>query len=400
MNQFECIFCNKKYPINPFQQFCPQCQEPLLVVYKKKKSIIHSDKRNPLEKFRDFLPLDTINPDLQLGEGNSPLQKLNRLMLKFGLPETYAKNESINPTGSFKDRGTAVALQIAASLGISRIGTVSTGNMGISTAAYGAKAGMETFVFTKEDTPTEKLLSAGIHGINLIKVKGDYGKLSHKSFEIGKKHNIYFMNSTDPFRIEGYKVTGFEIYKQLNRKNPQFIFVPVSSGGHLIGLIKCFKELKEKEFIQQLPTFVGVQAKGSSAVAQAFAAGKLKYKRVNKPNSVAQSITNPEPPGGNIVLKLIHELDGMVIAVSDEEILAAQKLLARFEGLFCLPASATTLAGLLNLQKKRKFSSTDRIVLVITGAGVKNINVLDPDSMKITQTDLSELDKSISSILD
>jgi threonine synthase len=351
-----------------------------------------------LEKFRDFLPLDTINPDLQLGEGNSPLQKLNRLMLEFGLPETYAKNESINPTGSFKDRGTAVAVQIAASLGITRIGTVSTGNMGISTAAYGAKAGMETFVFTKEDTPTEKLLSAGIHGINLIKVKGDYGKLSHKSFKIGKKHNIYFMNSTDPFRIEGYKVTGFEIFEQLNRKNPQFIFVPVSSGGHLIGLIKCFKELKEKKFIQRIPTFVGVQAKGSSPVAQAFAAGKPKYKRINKTSSIAQSITNPEPPGGNIVLKLVHKLDGMVIAVSDKEILAAQKLLARFEGIFCLPASATTLAGLLKLQKKRKFSSTDRIVLVITGAGVKNINVLDPDTMKIKHTDLSELDKSIASI--
>jgi len=400
VNQFECIFCNKKYPLNPFRQFCPQCKEPLLVAYEKKKRIIHSDTINPLEKFRDFLPLGTINPDLQLGEGNSPLQKLNRLMLEFGLPETYAKNESINPTGSFKDRGTAVAVQIAASLGITRIGTVSTGNMGISTAAYGAKAGMKTFVFTKEDTPTEKLLSAGIHGINLVKVKGDYGKLSHKSFKIGKKHNIYFMNSTDPFRIEGYKVTGFEIFEQLNRENPQFIFVPVSSGGHLIGLIKCFKELKEKKFIQRIPTFIGIQAKGSSPVAQAFAAGKSKYKRINKPSSIAQSITNPEPPGGNIVLKLVHKLDGMVIAVSDEEILSAQKLLARFEGLFCLPASATTLAGLLKLQEKRKFSSTDRIVLVITGAGVKNINVLDPDTMKIKHTDLSELDKSIASILD
>jgi threonine synthase len=353
---------------------------------------------NSLERYQDFLPLSQIHPNLLLGEGDTPFLRLETLMEEFDLPDTFAKNEIFNPTASFKDRGTVTAVHAAKASGIERIGTVSTGNMGISTAAYGARAGMKTFVFIKKDTSIEKLFSAGVHGPILLRIDGDYGKLWHESFRIGKDHGIYFMNSTDAFRIEGYKVIGFEIFSQLSSERPTYIFAPVSSGGHLIGLMKAYRELQQQGLVHHIPTFVGVQAQGCSPIAQAFAAGMLKYERVDKTETVAQSITNPDPPGGNILLKMIREHEGIIMDVTDEEILTAQRIIAEREGIFCLPASATALAGLLKLQKKQKFDPQDRIILVITGSGVKNIKVLDKSRMKIHDASLSELSKTMASL--
>jgi threonine synthase len=249
----ECIFCQKKFPLDIFYPFCPECQEPLLCPIPQKKRTISMEKSSPLEKFLDFLPLSKVDPRLSLGEGNTPLVKLEHLTKKFNIPPVFIKNEAVNPTLSFKDRGTAVAIQKAAALGMEKIGTVSTGNMASSTAAFGARAGLKTLVLLKEDTPLNKLLTAAIHNPILIKVRGDYGDLFYKSFSVGKKHNIYFMNSVDPFRIEGYKITGFEIFLQLKHHIPQFLFTPMSTGGHLAGLIRAFMDLKQEGFIQDFP---------------------------------------------------------------------------------------------------------------------------------------------------
>jgi threonine synthase len=400
MENLECIFCQKKYPLETFNPFCPECQEPLLCPSPKKKRKFFLEKTSPLEKFLDFLPLSKINLNLSLGEGNTPLLQLTRLKESFDLPQVFIKNETVNPIACFKDRGTAVAVQKAVSLGIERIGTVSTGNMASSTAAYGAKAGLETFVLLKEDISPDKLLLTGMYNPVLVKVKGDYGELFYESFSVGRKHNIYFMNSVDPFRIEGYKVTSFEIFLQLENRVPQYIFVPVSSGGHLIGLMKAFLDLKEEGFIRRFPTFVGVQANGCSPIAQAYASGKSEVKRIKKAETIAHSISNPDPPGGNILLKLIQENKGMILDVSDKEILEAQKMLAELEGIFCEPASATALAGLLKLSGQVKHEENDRIVLVITGSGLKAMNVLEPSKINVREASLSGLEKTFSSILE
>jgi threonine synthase len=400
MENLECIFCQRKYPLEIFNLFCPECQEPLLWPSPKKKRKFFLEKSSPLEKFLDFLPLSKINPNLSLGEGNTPLIQLNRLMENFNLPQVLLKNETVNPIACFKDRGTTVAVQKAVSLGIKRIGTVSTGNMASSTAAYGAKAGLETFVLLKEDISPDKLLLTSTYKPALVKVKADYGELFRKSYSLGKKHNIYFINSVDPFRIEGYKVTSFEIFLQLENKMPRYIFAPVSSGGHLIGLMKAFLDLKEEGFIQHIPTFVGVQAKGCSPIAQAYASGHSEVKRIKKAETIAHSISNPDPPGGNILLKLIHENNGIILDVTDKEILEAQKMLAELEGVFCEPASATALAGLLKLSGKVKFQENDRIVLVITGSGLKAMNVPELSKINVQETSLSGLEKIISSILE
>ena len=399
MDYLECFFCQKKYPFDPFNTFCPKCQEPLLFSPLVKEKKFSLEEAHPLEKTLDFLPLSKVDLNLSLGEGSTPLIKLKHLSDYYQLPPTFAKNEMFNATGSFKDRGTTVAVQKAVSLGVHKIGTVSTGNMATSTAAYGARARLKTFVLVKEDISSEKLLSTVVYRPVLVKVKGDYGALTSKSFALGRKYSIYFMNSVDPFRVEGYKVIGFEIFLQLNHQPPQYIFAPVSSGGHLIGLMRAFLDLKQEGFIQQLPIFVGVQAQGCSPIAQAFASGKPKVERIETPKTIAQAISNPDPPGGNILLNMIREDNGMILDVTDEEILEAQKILAEFEGIFCQPASATTLAGLLKLSKKMKFKTTDNIVLVITGSGLKALKAIESSQINVHQASISDLENTLGSLL-
>jgi len=395
VESLECLFCQKTYPLNLFYPFCPDCHEPLLFHYPPSKRAVHREKERPLERYSEFLPQLELRPELSLGEGNTPLIRLERTRRKFELPFLCAKNEASNPTSSFKDRGSVVAVHKALSLGIDRIGTVSTGNMANSTAAYGAKAGLKTFVLVKEDISRAKLTATAVHNPILISVKGDYGELFRKSFSIGQKYRIYFMNSVDPMRLEGYKVPGYEIFAQLGGHVPDYVFVPVSSGGHLIGLMKGFQDLKAAGLSQTLPVFIGVQARGCSPIAQAFALEKTRVERIDKPQTIAHAISNPDPPGGNILLKMMKESKGMVIDVSDQKILKAQRILAELEGLFCMPASATTLAGLMKLSEKINFRPSDQIVLMITGSGVKALDALASSKINVWPTALPDLEDRI-----
>lgn len=392
MEKLECVFCQKRFPLDIFSPFCPICHEPLLCSYPSgRRKRFHLEKRLPLDRFLDFLPLKRIDPGLSLGEGDTPLVPLKRVAKKFDLPPLWAKNEALNPSYSFKDRGTAVAIQKAVSLGIEKIGTVSTGNMAASTAAYGARAGLETFVLLKEGTAVSSLLTAGIYGPRLIAVEGDYGALFRKSFSLGRKTGICFLNSVDPFRIEGYKLTGFEVFGQLGNRAPSFIFVPLSSGGHLLGIMRSFEDLKEAGLIRGYPVIVGVQAAGCAPLARALAAGKVSYERVRRVRTIAHAISNPAPPAGRLVLKWIRERGGMIVAVSDGEILAAQRMLAQDEGIFCQPESATTLAGLLKLRKRFRLKRRDRVVLIITGCGLKSLQTLESQKIKLQRADLDHL---------
>jgi threonine synthase len=393
MNRLECPFCSIKKPLDVFDPFCPRCGEPMLVAYPRLVRGFHPERELSLEKYREFLPIAHVDGKLSLGEGGTPLVPLDRLRRKWSLPTLFAKNETINPTQSFKDRGTAVAVQRAVAMGIRKIGTVSTGNMAASTAAYGAKAGLEVFIFLKEDSTPEKVRSTGIHGAALFKVKGDYGRLFSKSYEIGRRQGIFFINSVDPLRIEGYKVTGYEIYNQLDTRPPRYLFCPVSSGGHLIGLMRAFRDLKEDGVIRELPIFVGVQAAGCAPLARAFARGDEKFRRVSKTDTIAHAISNPAPPAGNLLLKWLRETGGMLIQATDREMLDAQKDLAEMEGIFADPASATILAGLIKLSKKRHVRLRGEIVLVITGSGLKSMETLKLQDIHVRPTSLTALEK-------
>lgn len=395
MDRLKCPFCEKKYLLDLINPFCPECREPMLISSPRRPRLFSPGGGLSLETFRDFLPLDRIDRKLSLGEGNTPLVSLHRIRKKFGLPAVFAKNETMNPTQSFKDRGTAVVVQKAFSLGIKRIGTVSTGNMASSTAAYGAKAGLETFVFLKEDTTIEKIRSTGIHGAVLVKVRGDYGALFHESYGIGRRHKIYFANSIDPLRVEGYKVTSYEIYRQLGDRAPRRVFCPVSSGGHLIGLMRGFNDLRKEGHLTEMPVFVGVQASGCSPLVRAFEQNRERFRRAPRARTIAHAISNPAPPAGNLVLKWIRETGGRLVAVTDREILRAQKDLADLEGILADPASATTLAALIKLARLQGASFRGDSVLVITGSGLKSMETLKHQKVTIHHASVENLENKL-----
>ena len=293
-----------------------------------------------------------------------------------------------------------MAIQKAVSLGFKRIGTVSTGNMAASTAAYGARAGLETFVLLKEGTAVTSLKAAGIHGPRLIAVEGDYGSLFRASLDIGKRLGISFMNSIDPYRMEGYKLAAFEIYLQMGRRSPRFLFVPVSSGGHLLGLMRAFDDLEREKLIATYPTFVGVQAQGCAPLATAFAAGLDKYERPTEVRTIAHAISNPTPPAGNAVLRLIRDRRGILLAVTDEEMLEAQRELAAAEGLFCQPESATTLAVLKKLVAAGRIAEkSGDAVLVLTGSGLKTPHLLESVPVELHRIPLSGLESCLSRLI-
>ncbi len=400
MENLVCLFCDKRRPLEIYSPFCPDCGAPMLVAPTRSKGRVHGSAPTAAERFADFLPLKKYDPALSLGLGGTPLLSLDGLAATFGLPRLLAKNEMTNPTASFKDRGTVVAVQKVLELGLKRIGTISTGNMAGSTAAYAAKAGLPSLIFVKEDTPRDKIVAAAVYGAAIIKVRGDYGGLFRKSFEIGRRRGIAFLNSVDPFRIEGYKVTSYEIFEQLGpaafrAKSPVMVFVPVSAGGHLMGLIRGFRDLLDLHLIPRLPILVGVQAAGCAPIARAFRRGAVQVKRFPNSHTIVHAISNPTPPGGNLALRLLREAGGFFAAASDAEILRAQALLAGREGLFCDPASAAPLAAVLKLKRQKRFPAGAAAVLVLTGSGLKSLEAVDEARLDIRESPLETLDAAI-----
>ncbi len=400
MAKWECLVCEQSREADVFYPFCSQCGQPLIIPPPKARGEIDLTASASLKKFRSFLSLPRVDEKFTLGEGNTPLLRLYRLEKKLGLSfPLLAKNEMANPTHSFKDRGTAVVIQHAVQSGIKNIGTVSTGNMAASTAAYGAKAGLKTFILLKEDAAVEKTISTGIYGASLFQVKGDYGELFWKSLQVGKKLGIYFANSCDPYRLQGYQLTSLEIYLQLGRRGPQYVFVPVSSGGHLTGLLLGFLELKKRKMIARLPHFVGVQASGCAPLSQAWVNGKDQYTRIKKPHTVAHAISNPAPPAGNLVLHLLRKYGGSFLSVSDREIIKAQWELALREGLFCDPAAATPLAGLKKWLRLNPQLKPANVVLILTGSGLKDLApVKEEGKISLISVSISGLEEALCSL--
>lgn len=397
MDRFECLACGPLDARDPYSPFCPSCGDPIFVAAAGAGNRkIREDKTLALERFAEFLPLERVDAALSLGEGSTPLLRLDRLGRGLGLARLWAKNEAQNPTGSFKDRGTAVAVQKAVALGTGRFGTVSTGNMAASTAAYGARAGLRTFVLLKEGTSPASLLGAGIYGPGLVAVTGDYGAVFEASLTIGRRLGIPFMNSIDPYRLEGYKLTAFEIYLQLGRRAPRAVVVPLSSGGHLLGLMRGFADLEREGLIREYPQIVGVQAEACAPLARAFDRGLARWEKITTTPTIAHAIANPTPPGGHAVLRLIRERGGLLTAVTDRDMREAQRELALTAGLFCQPESATTLAALKALTAAGRLRPGDGdVVAVLTGSGLKTLHLLDPDRIAVHRLGLDQLEDGL-----
>ena len=390
-----CVACGKRYPLDTALR-CGNCDEPLEV---------HYDSLKPPARIKDdpcfvtrntnVFPLPDLRPELSLGEGTTPLLRASNLQAETGLECVYLKNETVNPTWSFKDRGTSLGVQAAIWFGLKSIGTVSSGNMAASIAAFAARAGLEAYVFVQEGMPDGKIQPIAIYGPHLNRGIGDYGQLYFNALDLGEKHGIYFISSDNPFRVEGQKTVAYEILDQLDYEPLDFIFMPVSSGGNMAAVIKACEEMEALGLIKKAPMIIGVQAAGCSPIAKAVAEGKDQIEHFHNPNTIAHAISNPMPPSGNRILRKVKEGRANVITVTEEEILAAQAFLASQEGLFVQPAGAVPVAAVRRLAGESTLKPEHKIAAILTGSGLKDTSALAHHTLKAGTVPVTNLELAL-----
>jgi threonine synthase len=319
-----------------------------------------------LERFRDWLPLTERTPSLGLGEGSTPLVRSRRLEKLIPGVELYFKLESCNPTGSFKDRGMVMAVAKAMEEGAEAILCASTGNTSASAAAYAAHAGLRSYVLVpKGRVAPGKLAQAVVHGARVASIDGNFDDALALAREVADTSSVTLVNSVNPYRIEGQKTAAFEIIEELG-DSPDILSIPVGNAGNITAYWKGFVEYYHAERTSRRPRMLGFQAEGAAPLVLGHA--------VEVPETVATAIRIGNPASGDNALVARDESGGSISAVSDDEIMAAYKLLAVEEGIFAEPASAACVAGVLKLADQRHDFSGQQVVCVITGSGLK-----DPD---------------------
>ena len=338
-----------------------------------------------INKYREFLPVDENTPIVTLNEGNTPLIKADNLAKKIGLnAEIYLKFEGCNPTGSFKDRGMTMAVTKAKESGSGAIICASTGNTSASAAAYGARAGLKTFVLIPDGyIALGKLSQAMMYGAEIIAIQGNFDEALDFVRKISDKYPITLVNSVNPYRIEGQKTGAFEICEALGQA-PDYHFIPVGNAGNITAYWKGYTEWYNLGKISAKPKMMGFEAEGAAAI--------VKGERILHPETVATAIRIGNPASWDKAVAARDESNGMINFVTDEEILSAYKLLASCEGVLAEPASAASVAGLIKVKSQVKEGS--KIVCILTGNGLK-----DPDNaikhsnceVKKTPADMNEI---------
>jgi threonine synthase len=321
-----------------------------------------------IEHYGNFLPVSEKTPVITLNEGNTPLIKASRIneIVQEEI-NLYFKYEGANPSGSFKDRGMTLAISKAVEAGSKAVMCASTGNTSASASAYSAKADISTVVLIPEGKiAMGKLAQAMIHGAMVLQVDGNFDDALGIVKEIVDKHPITLVNSLNPFRIEGQKTAAFEVCDQLGSA-PSYHVLPVGNAGNITAYWKGYKEYQTAGKISSLPKMLGFQATGAAPIVQG--------KPVQNPETVATAIRIGNPASWKDAVDARDESGGRIDAVTDDEILEAYKFIAAREGIFCEPASAASLAGVIKLSKQNFFSKGDPVVCTLTGNGLK-----DPDN--------------------
>ena len=317
-----------------------------------------------IDKYRQYLPVTDKTPVITFFEGNTPLLKANQLSEKLGL-NVYLKYEGANPTGSFKDRGMTMAISKAKEAGFKAVACASTGNTSASAAAYAARAGLDCIVIIPGGKiALGKLAQAIMHGAKVFAIQGNFDKALEIIKELCAKYPVELVNSINPFRIEGQKTGAFEICDFLGDA-PDYQCMPVGNAGNITAYWKGYKEYSSLKKITKLPKMWGFQAEGSAPIVMGHP--------IEKPETVATAIRIGNPASWKSAVEAQEQSKGIIKAVTDDEILAAYKLVASTEGVFCEPASAASIAGLLKYGKDIPKGST--VTCILTGHGLK-----DPDN--------------------
>lgn len=390
---------NQEYPFERIEEFAENGESLEVKIGGIEKVKIREGKYL-WERFSDFLPFSKIDESISLGEGNTALVKADKKLLDFvGLDNLYLKNETQNPTWSFKDRGSLACIAMAKEMNESVTATISTGNMGNSISAFGAKAGIKVIVFVPEFTPKEKVMAMGIHGATVMKIIApDYSEMKKKVLSLAKKMNLRIVSGNGPIRVEGYKMTSFEMFEQMEQKVPDYIAIPTSACGHIRGIFKGYRELKEAGITDKLPKMIVVQAHNNSPIVSAIKQGKKQVIPFSNFHTVAEAITTGNPMGGDEIIDKANKYDWLAEDVTEEEIIESQKRLAE-SGYFVEPASATSLYAIKKLNDTGKIKKDATVVMVLTGSGLKDAEVLKYHKADVQEVKLDKVESTITKLL-
>jgi threonine synthase len=377
----KCKECGATYALEA-RHACDNCFGPLEVSYDFSGLEADAVKRRiqagpaSIWRYADFLPFEHA-PRTVLAAGVSPLIRADRLAERLGLSEVWVKNEASNPTHSFKDRVVTVALAKAQELGYEVVACASTGNLANAVAAHAAAAGLESYVFVPADLEEQKILATGVYGTKLVGVRGTYDDVNRLCSELAGERDWGFVNvNVRPYYAEGSKTLAYEVAEQLGFELPDRVVCPVASGSLFTKIARGFEEWQEVGLVEgDLPTFNGAQAEGCSPVAQAFEAGRDVCKPV-KPSTIAKSLAIGDPADGPYALELARRTGGGIDSVTDDEIRAGMSLLAETTGVFTETAGGVTTAVLAKLAERGDIDAGERVVLVITGEGLKTLDAV------------------------
>lgn len=350
-------------------------------------------------RFKDFLPFNELDFSASLGEGATPLLESKELAQFVGLHSLLLKNETFNPTWSFKDRGSFPCILMAKEMQERFAATISTGNMGASLAAYGARSGIKPIIFIPVFCPEEKIRSMAIHGAIIFKVEAPhFGEMKKAILNLAHTHKLRIVSGNGPIRVEGYKFCSFELFEQLQGAVPDFIAVPTSACGHIRGLFKGFVELLEAGMIDRLPRMIVVQAANNSPLVTAFKQGKQHPIPFSPVHTIAKAITTGNPMGGEEILHKAYKHNWLAEDVTEEEILIGQRLLGR-AGFFVEPSSATSLIAVKKLRAAHKIKQHESVVLMLTGSGLKDSDVFQHHPLNPILSNLSQIETDLNRVL-
>jgi threonine synthase len=373
LSHLECSACGRTYEV-ALRNLCPSCSRPLLARYDldrvRREDLL---ARTDLWRYLPLLPLDSVDAAFPLGEGATPLLRCRNVEAKVGVREVYVKDESANPTGTFKARGMAVAVPMAKALGATKLAVPSAGNAGSAMAAYASKAGLESLVVMPRDTPLEIVRETSAFPGRVFFVDGLITEAAAIVREACEKLGYFSMATLqEPYRAEGKKTMGYELWEQLGGL-PDWVVVPTGGGTGVVGLGKAFEELRALGWHEGLPPKIAfVQAAGCAPLVQAFAEGKEEAKEWKDAKTVAPGLRVPRAIADRLVLKATRASGGRGVAVTDEAMIAATAELARTEGIHACFEGGATLAALKRLVADGHVTPNDRVVLFNTGTGLKN----------------------------
>ena len=379
VTHLECAACHLEHEARRLHNLCRKCGKPLLVRYDlervsrtlTKESL--STRRADLWRYREVLPVENDENVVSLGEGWTPLLPAERLGKELGIANLYIKDESQNPTQSFKARGMSAAVSMAKELGARKLAVPSAGNAAGALAAYAARAGIECFIFMPDDTPRANVVECEQTGAHVTLMAG---LITDCGAEVARRKEAegWFDVSTlkEPYRVEGKKTLGYELAEQFNWELPDVIIYPTGGGTGLIGMWKAFDEMEQMGWIgAERPRMVTVQASGCAPIVRAFEAGKRFADEYPNAETVASGLRVPKAIGDFLILDAIRASKGTALAVTDEELIDATREIGAAEGVFCAPEGAACLPALRKLLAAGEVAKSERIVLFNTGAGVK-----------------------------